>query len=150
MAEGNSQIVLEVTQMWRGKDSEGNDLPLHWALTFKTAGTDDRPIGNCYNAAGSTDTYRYEVERDVPLRNENWRGSLPVGRIPAESLPKFERILSQIPITRADPSWNCQNWVWASLRELRHAGFSIEPILSWPRLRDGMFDLLEAWECGDI
>ncbi|KAI0824262.1 hypothetical protein BC628DRAFT_1411178 [Trametes gibbosa] len=150
MAEGNSQIVLEVTQVWRGKDSEGNDLPLHWALTFKTGGTDDRPIGNCYNAAGNIDTYCYEAEREITLRNDNWRGSLPVGRIPAESLAKFEHILSQIPITRHDTAWNCQNWVWASLRELRHAGFSIEPILSWQRLRGDMFDLLEAWECGDI
>ncbi|KAI0369115.1 hypothetical protein BV20DRAFT_968288 [Pilatotrama ljubarskyi] len=150
MADGNSQIVLEVTQVWRGKDSEGEDHPLHWALTFKTAGKDDQQIGNRYTVAGNTDTYCYEVVKDVPLRDETWRGSLSVGRIPAEAIPRFERLLAQIPVTRYDPSWNSQNWVWASLRELRNAGFSIEPILSWSRLRSDMYDLLEAWERGDI
>ena len=150
MIEGSSQIVLQVTQVWRGKDSDGRVRPLHWALTFKTAGTDDHPVGNCYNAAGNVDTFSYEAERNVPLRSANWRGSLAIGRVPAESLHKFEHILSQIPIIRHDPSWNCQTWVWTSLRELRHAGFSVEPNLSWSRLRDTMLDLLEAWECGDI
>ncbi|TBU48385.1 hypothetical protein BD309DRAFT_997666 [Dichomitus squalens] len=150
MSDHNSQIVLYVTQWWRGKDSEGKILPLHWALTFNTSGSDERPRGNVYNAAGNIDTLRYEAERGVPIRHDLWRGSLAVGRIPVESLDQFEKILSQNPVIRHDPEWNCQNWAWTALRELRHQGFAIEYNLTLHKLRMDMFELLEAWENGDI
>ena len=150
MSDHNSQIVLRVTQWWRGKDSEGKILPLHWALTFKTSGSDERPVGNIYNAAGNIDTFCYEAQRNIPIRHDLWRGSLAVGRIPVESLDHFEHILSQNPIVRHDPEWNCQNRVWAALRELRQMGFAIEYNLTWAKLRIDMLELLEAWENGDI
>ncbi len=152
MGEANSpnQFVLRVTQWWRGKDSEGNLMPLHWALTCDTSGSDNIQAGNVYNAAGNIDTFCYEAERNVPIRHDGWRGSLVVGRIPVASLSQFERILSQIPVTRHDPCWNCQNWVWLSLCKLRQAGFAVDPDLTMARLRGDMFGLLDAWENGDI
>ena len=150
MADPNSQIPLQVTQWWRGKGAQGDILPLHWALTYKVSGSNERPLGNKYQAAGNIDTFCYEVERAVPIKHDGWRGSLTVGRIPEDSLEDFERILSQIPVVRLDPAWNCQNWVWNALRELRHAGFSINHNLTWSGLRTEMFALLEAWELGDI
>ena len=125
-------------------------MPLHWALTYQTSGTDDRPVGNVYNAAGNIDTFCYEGSKDVPIRHDGWRGSLTVGRIPVDALDQFERILAEIPITRHDPEWNCQNWVWYGLRELRQTGFAIDPDLNFARLKTQMLELLEAWENGDI
>ena len=150
MADPNSQIPLQVTQWWRGKGAQGDILPLHWALTYKVSGSDERPTGNKYQAAGNIDTFCYEVERNVPIRHDAWRGTLTVGRIPVDGLERFERILSQIPVVRLDPAWNCQNWVWNGLRELRQAGFAIDPNLSLSSLQTQMLELLEAWELGDI
>ncbi|KAI0724443.1 hypothetical protein C8T65DRAFT_714592 [Cerioporus squamosus] len=140
-ANSHVEFVLRVTQWWRGKDSEGNLMPLHWALTCDTSGTDNGQTSNVYNAAGNIDTFCYEAEMNVPIRHDGWRGSLIVGRIPLASLNQFEHILSQIPTTRHDPSWNCQNWVCLSLRELRQAGFAIDPQLSMHAC---------AWENRDI
>jgi len=148
MAESD-QYILNVTQSWRGKDSTGKVLPLHWALTIRTAGTGSNPYGNIYNAAGNIDTFYYEVLHDVPLTNANWRGDLPVGTIKKEDLSRVEEILSTVPTVRHDFKWNCQNWIWAALRELRYSNISIET-LTWERLRSKMDDLLEAWENGDI
>ena len=150
VSDHNSQIVLYVTQWWRGKDSEGKTQPLHWALTFNTSGSDERPTGNVYSIAGNIDTFLFEVERNVPIRNDLWRGSLAVGRIPVESLDRFENTLSQKPIVRHDAEWASHNWVWTALRELRHQGFAIEYNLTLHKLRIDMFELLEAWENGDI
>ena len=104
------------------KDSEGKTQPLHWALTFNTSGSDERPTGNVYSIAGNIDTFCYEVERSVPIRHGGWRGSLTVGRIPADGLEQFERILSQIPVVRLDPAWNCQNWVRGLFEKMVEAG----------------------------
>ncbi|KAH9835646.1 uncharacterized protein C8Q71DRAFT_89583 [Rhodofomes roseus] len=141
--------VLKITQSWRGKDSTGKVLPLHWAITVKTDGTEGDPTGNIYNAAGNIDTFSYEVIHDVPLTNANWRGDLPVATINKEDLPKVEEIFADVPTVRHDYKWNCQNWVWAALRELRSNGFTIRT-LTWDSLRANMDDLLEAWENGDI
>ncbi|KAI0932315.1 hypothetical protein AcW1_000523 [Taiwanofungus camphoratus] len=142
--------VLQVTQSWRGRDSKGQILPLHWAITVKTAGSDNTPIGMVYNAAGNIDTFFYETVANVSLKNTNWRGALTVGSLPKEILPNVERVFSQVPIVRHDYNWNCQNWVWASLRELRQLGYPIKPNLTWEVLRAEMNDLLDAWEAGDI
>ncbi|KAH9944467.1 uncharacterized protein BXZ73DRAFT_87358 [Epithele typhae] len=150
MEDTISQIHLQVTQWWRGKDAQGNIQPLSWALTYKISGSDHRPMGTKYGVAGTIDTYAYEVDRSVPIRHEGWRGSLVVGRIAPDALEQLERILSQIPVVRGDPSWNCHNWVWHGIRELRQAGFIIDPNLTWQGLRDKMLELLEAWERGDI
>lgn len=141
--------VLKVTQSWRGQDDSGKPLPLHWAITVQTAGTDQAPVGNIYNAAGNIDTFYYEVLHDVPLDNANWRGGLTVATIQKEDLVRVEKIFSGVPTFRHDFKWNCQNWVWAALRELRQAGFAVES-LTWESLRTNMNDLLEAWEVGDI
>jgi len=149
MAEANS-YVLQVTQSWRGKDSQGKILPLHWAITVKTEGTDEAPVGNIYNAAGNIDTFYYESSFNVPLKNANWRGALEVGLVPHDGLSNVEQILSQVAVVRHDFNWNCQNWVWASLRELRHSGYEIKANLTWEDLVSEMGGLLEAWEDGDI
>ncbi|EPT04239.1 hypothetical protein FOMPIDRAFT_1114313 [Fomitopsis schrenkii] len=141
--------VLKVTQSWRGKDASGKVLPLHWAITLQTAGTDKEPVGNIYNAAGTIDTFYYEVLHDVPLVNANWRGDLAVATIRNVDLAKVEKVFSGVPIFRHDFNWNCQNWVWTALREFRQAGFNVKT-LTWESLRTNMDDLLEAWEVGDI
>jgi len=141
---------LYLTQTWRGKDSEGKVLPLHWALTVKISGTDDEPVGNLYNAAGNIDTFFYERLTGISLRNPNWRGSLLVCTFPEDQLLVLEEIMSETPVIRLDYNWNCQNWVWTSLRGLRHAGFEVRPNMTWAGLRTEMDALLEAWENGDI
>lgn len=148
MADTN-HYVLHVTQSWRGQDSLGKIMPLHWAITLQTAGTDTAPVGNIYNAAGNIDTFYYDVSHNVPLVNANWRGSLAVATIRKIDLAKVEKVFSRIPTFRHDFNWNCQNWVWTALRELRQAGFPVET-LTWESLHTNMDDLLEAWEVGDI
>lgn len=143
-------ITLHVTQTWRGRGADNQILPLHWAITFRTGGTDDQPTGTIYNAAGNIDTYCYERLTDAPIKTHMWRGALAVGTVPKDRLPAMEQLLAQTPVVRHDPKWNCQNWVWTSLRELRQSGFGINPDLSWQVLCTEMFNLLEAWECGDI
>ncbi|CCM00935.1 uncharacterized protein FIBRA_02982 [Fibroporia radiculosa] len=142
--------TLQVTQSWRGKDAYGNIFPLHWALTIRTSGSDARPIGKIYNAAGNIDTFFYETLSDAPLTNSNWRGDLKVGNIPADALPAMERILEgEVPVVRNNYNWNCQNWVWSALRRLRQKGFNISPT-TWDSLVSDMNSLLDAWESGDI
>ncbi|GBE78380.1 hypothetical protein BKA93DRAFT_808649 [Sparassis latifolia] len=141
---------LQVTQVWRGTDSEGNILPLHWALVVPTSGPDSDPVGNLYNAAGNIDTFHYEELTNVSLKNINWRGSLVVCNFPTDALHVVESILRRTPVVRHDYGWNCQNWVWACLRQLRRSGFDVRPKITWEGLRAEMFKLLEAWEAGDI
>ena len=114
--------VLKVTQSWRGQDASGKPLPLHWAITVQTAGTDQVPVGNIYNAAGNIDTFYYEVLHDVPLDNANWRGALTVATIQKEDPAKVEQIFSGVPTYRHDFNWNCQNWVRALFEKMVEAG----------------------------
>jgi len=141
--ENTDSYVLHVAQKWRGEDSMGKRLPLHWALTIKTAGSD---IGNIYNAAGNIDTFHYEALTNTPLKDVNYRGSLLVGTIPRESLPEVEQLLSQVPVIRHDYNWNCQNWVWSGIRELRKAGYPIKPFMTWHELVIDMDRLVDDWE----
>ncbi|OBZ79746.1 hypothetical protein A0H81_00694 [Grifola frondosa] len=150
MSHTNSLVTLQVTQTWRGKNSDGSILPLHWAITLRTGGSDNNPIGNRYNAIGNIDTFAYEKETNAIIRNDNWRGSFDVGSISVDRIPEMESILSQLPIIRQDPNWNCQNWVWSGLRELRWLGFAIRPRLTLKVLQNGLLGLLEDWEVGDI
>ncbi|PCH33557.1 hypothetical protein WOLCODRAFT_147648 [Wolfiporia cocos MD-104 SS10] len=141
--------VLEITQSWRGKDYMGNIMPLHWAITAQTGGTDRIPTGHIYNAAGNIDTFFYEELHDTPLRNANWRGTLAVCTIPKDRLPDVERMFARVPVIRQDRNWNCQNWVHAALRELKDHEFDVK-VVSWEGLKRAMNELLEAWENGDI
>lgn len=141
--------ILQLTQSWRGKDAQGDILPLHWALTIKTAGSLEAPLGNIYNAAGNIDTFYYETIYNVPLKNANWRGDLPVGIITRDALPLVENLFAWNEVVRRDCNWNCQNWVYTALRELRRASYDIKP-LTLDSLRSQMMDLLDAWESGDI
>ncbi|OCH96499.1 hypothetical protein OBBRIDRAFT_787058 [Obba rivulosa] len=148
-----SLITLQVTQTWRGHGANYQVLPLHWAITFRTGGTDDQPKGTLYNVAGNIDTYCFEKLTDVPIKTHLWRGALTVGTIPKSNLPKMEQLLAQTPVVRHDPNWNCQNWVWISLRELRQKrelNINIDPELSWQILCAKMSRLLDDWENGDI
>ena len=78
---------------------------------------------NIYNAAGNIDTFFYEKIYDVPLKNANWRGDLPVGIITRDALPQVENLLARNEVVRRDGNWNCQNWVLSGLRRLQSAGF---------------------------
>ncbi|TFY66896.1 hypothetical protein EVG20_g4197 [Dentipellis fragilis] len=142
---------VQVTQLWRGRDSRGHILPLHWEITLCTSGTYRNPKGNVYQLIGGTDSFTFDRQANKSIRaSQNWRGTFAVGYIPKHKLRGVEYILSNVPITRHDPAWNCQNWVWEALRKLKILGFEIHADLTWTGLQNEMADLLEAWETGDI
>lgn len=148
---GPNDYTLQVTQLWRGRDSRGQILPLHWEISVQISGTNRDPRGNVYQIIGGTDSFVYDKQPNKGIQaSQNWRGTFTVGSIPRRKLVGVERILSSLPITRHNPDWNCQNWVWEALRKLKGLGFDINPNLTWMGLRNEMADLLEAWETGDI
>ncbi|KAG2135777.1 hypothetical protein DEU56DRAFT_388313 [Suillus clintonianus] len=138
---------IEVVQFWRGQKERLQPYPLHWAIYIPTG----PGIGNTYHILGNTDTYTIDFRCNQPYPNPDaWRGSFRVGRIAAHQLTALERYLASIPITRHDPSWNCQSWVWDSLRHLRHQGFDINWEIRLSDLQAQMCCLLEDWEYGLI
>ncbi|KZT06874.1 uncharacterized protein LAESUDRAFT_725627 [Laetiporus sulphureus 93-53] len=149
MTSSTKNYVVQVTQTWRGKDSDGKVFPLHWALTIITSDIGDEPSGNIYNAAGNIDTYYFDQHNDVPLRDANWRGDLPIGTIRQADLADAERILADVEITRHHTNWNCQNWVWASIRALRRGGYAVQ-MFTREQLIEKMDKLLDDWESGEI
>lgn len=138
---------VEVIQFWRGQKEPLQPYPLHWVIHIPTG----PGIGNTYHVLGNTDTYTIEFRRNQPYPNPDaWRGSFTVGKVAAHQLTLLERHLASIPIMRHDPRWNCQSWVWESLRHLRHQGFNISWEIRLSYLQTQMYCLLEDWEYGRI
>ncbi|KAG1797644.1 uncharacterized protein BJ212DRAFT_1465224 [Suillus subaureus] len=138
---------VEVVQFWQGQKEYLRPYPLHWVIYIPTG----PGIGNTYHILGNTDTYTIEFKRNQPHVNPNdWRGSFTVGRVATHQLALLERHLASVPITRHDPRWNSQNWVWECLRYLRRQRFEISWQFRQCDLQTKMCCLLEEWEFGRI
>jgi hypothetical protein len=87
----------------------------HWALIlFKP---DHSTIA--YQTTGSTDTYEYKEPEEIQIaESQTYMGKVDVGTVDVEKLEHFEEVLRDVPITRGDLYWNCQNWVVQALRAL--------------------------------
>ncbi|EED78422.1 predicted protein [Postia placenta Mad-698-R] len=146
----DASYELNITQSWRGRDYQGGLMPLHWAITVKTASIDGKPVGNVYNAAGNIDSFMYDAPVNVLLQDANWRGNLKICSIPQTYLPELTRLFSEVPVERYNPDWNCQNWVWGAVHALRESGHEALKGFSMRDLRSKMLELLDSWEAGDI
>ncbi|KAH7911113.1 hypothetical protein BJ138DRAFT_1186261 [Hygrophoropsis aurantiaca] len=138
---------IEVIQFWRGKNHKGYPYPLHWAIFIPTS----PGRGHTYEVLGNIDSFTFHSVRDAPHHSPTmWRGSFTAGYVPITHLSFMEEILRRVPIVRSNLDWNCQNWVSDALGRLRMHGLSINSAVSHSTLRTEMFQLLEAWETGEI
>lgn len=89
----------------------------HWGLALLLSRTDAR----IFEIVGNTDSFGY-VPR--PARqyaaDPAWRGGYTVGRVAPKDIDALDARLRALPIVRNDPEFDCQTWVLAALRILKH------------------------------
>jgi hypothetical protein len=153
----NSTRSLCVAQYWRGRDSNGQPLPLHWALFAIWNGTTDSLSsaqysaandhwGTCYQAIGNSDTFTYSrtVDECMEILADEYRGCLVVGEVNGGDLEEIEKGLENITIYRHRIDWNCQNWVLAALERLKVRG-CVGTNVTANGLRNELRDMWETW-----
>lgn len=153
--------TLCVAQYWRGHDSNGNRMPLHWALfAISNANPDSIKAsssgkehsdqvdhwGTCYQAIGNIDTFTYSCIEDecMEILAEGYRGCLVVGEIDVNSEKEIGTLLQQVTVYRGRENWNCQNWVLAALERLK-ASNHIASTVSRDGVRNELEDILNDW-----
>ncbi|KAL0958198.1 hypothetical protein HGRIS_000361 [Hohenbuehelia grisea] len=95
----------------------------HWS--FLLMKTDSKAIA--YQVSGSTNTYAYkEPEDTTPEESNAFMGMVTVGSIDTRDEERFVTVLQNVPITRGDREWNCQNWIVEALRALKDNGFDVK------------------------
>ncbi|KAF8135011.1 hypothetical protein EV363DRAFT_1429691 [Boletus edulis] len=145
-------LTLCVAHYWRGRSSDGQRFPLHWALflisnathqslSASSAGREAADQidhwGTCYQAIGNSDTFTYsrtEYECMEILANA-YRGYQD----------EAERLMQQVDIHRNREDWNCQSWVLAAVEKLKANGL-LPPHISSDRIRSGLEDVLRKWK----
>lgn len=155
-------LTLCVAHYWRGHASDGQRLPLHWAL-FLVSNTTLQSLsasssgreaaeqvdhwGTCYQAIGNIDTFTYSrTEYEcMEILADAYRGCLPLGDIDPARSTQVERLMQQVVVHRGREDWNCQNWVLAAVDKLKANGL-LPPHVSSDRIRSGLEDLLHKWK----
>lgn len=153
--------ILCVAQYWRGYDSNGCRMPLHWAL-FAISNADSDSIqasssgkeqadqvdhwGACYQVIGNIDTFTYSCTEDecMEILAEGYRGSLVVGKIDS-CLAEMEKLLQRVTVCRGREDWNCQNWVLSALEKLKACNYVARNI-SGNGVRNELEDILTNWK----
>jgi hypothetical protein len=109
--------TLCVAQYWRGYDSNGRRMPLHWALfAISNASLDSIEAsssgkehadqvdhwGTCYQAIGNIDTFAYSCSEDecMEIHAEGYRGCLVVGQIDSFSA-EVDASLQRVTVFRS-------------------------------------------------
>ncbi|KAH7927905.1 hypothetical protein BV22DRAFT_1193204 [Leucogyrophana mollusca] len=153
--------LLCVAQYWRGLDSNGQPLPLHWALfalngatreslavssSAKGADGQNDHWGTCYQAIGNIDTFEYSCQEleYMELLAQDYRGCLCVGEIDASDLEEVGKLLEKVSVYRGREDWNCQNWVYGALEKLKRNGWVREEVTP-NGVKNELNDVLERW-----
>ncbi|KAG1747152.1 uncharacterized protein EDB91DRAFT_72056 [Suillus paluster] len=157
----SEQRTLCVAQYWRGYDSNGQRMPLHWALfAISNASPDSLRAtssgkeqadqvdhwGTCYQAVGNIDTFTYSCMEDecMEILAEGYRGCLVVGKIDSFSAEEINTLLQQVTVYRGRENWNCQNWVLAALERLKSCNY-VASCVSRDAVRSELEDILHDW-----
>lgn len=121
----------------------------HWALA---AVTDiDQSSARIFHMKGNTDTFSLDV-LDVPnlTKSRSYRGGFQVGEISGSRLRDLERWVTQIPVHRNNPKWDCQTWVIEMLREMHMDGRAVVfDGISESRIRKALGEEMANDEVGD-
>ena len=142
------RLEVIVRQLHRGRGSEGNVLPYHWAILFHEKSNFHE--ARVYQVAGNIDTFlldTFHVERDF-TKPEGYRGAVKVGTIDKGDVPRAEQIFRDIPVYRHRTDWNCQNWCMSALSRMRAAGIT-DATKSETMLRDELSEQDNLWETGE-
>lgn len=155
-------LTLCVAHYWRGRASDGQRKPLHWALflisnatpeslsrssTGRDASEQVDHWGTCYQAIGNINTFAYsQTELEcMEILADAYRGCLPLCNISLDRVPEAEHLMQQVPVYRGREDWNCQNWVLAAVDMLKGDGL-LPPHVSSDRIRSGLEDILRKWK----
>lgn len=118
---GGSRLPLLVVQYAISGNTRRTE---HWALA---AVTDiDQSSARIFHMKGNTDTFALDV-LDVPniTKSRSYRGGFQVGEISGSRLHDLELWVTQIPVHRNNPKWDCQTWVIEMLREMHMDGRAV-------------------------
>jgi len=153
--------TLCVAQYWRGYDSNGRRMPLHWAL-FAISNADPDSIkassigkqqadqvdhwGTCYQAVGNIDTFSYSCTEDecMEILVGGYRGCLAVGQLDSFST-EVDTLLQRVTVHRGRDDWNCQDWVLAALERLKACGY-VASNITGNGVRNELEDILTNWK----
>lgn len=155
-------LTLCVAHYWRGRSSDGQRLPLHWALFLisnattvslrfsssgKEAAEEVDHWGTCFQAIGNIDTFTYSrTEYEcMEILADAYRGCLPLGNIDLARSSEAERLMQQVVIHRGREDWNCQNWVLSAVDKLKANGI-LPPHVSSDLIRSGLEEVLRKWK----
>lgn len=155
-------LTLCVAHYWRGRSSDGQRNPLHWALFLISNATPESLStssagreaaeqvdhwGTCYQAIGNIDTFAYSrTEYEcMEILADAYRGCLPLANVELARLAEAEHLMQQVIVHRGREDWNCQNWVLAAVDKLKANGV-LPPHISSDRIRSGLEDVLRKWK----
>lgn len=95
----------------------------HWSLLLHLG----EGCAIAYQLTGSTDVYEFkQPEEGEFMESQTYMGRVAVGSIDLARQEDLLKVLGNVPITRGDLQWNCQNWVVAALEALRNNGFNVD------------------------
>ncbi|KAG0705719.1 hypothetical protein DFH29DRAFT_799598 [Suillus ampliporus] len=142
----SEQRTICVAQYWRGLDSNGQRMPLHWALFAISNANQVDHWGTCYQAIGNTDTFTYSCMEDecMEILADGYRGCLVVGKIDSFPAEAIDTLLKQVTVYRGRENWNCQNWVLAALERLKCCNY-VASSVSRDAVRHELEDILNNW-----
>lgn len=97
----------------------------HWSFLLHKSGG----YAIAYQVTGSTDTYTYKDPEEVQIKkSQTYMGRVDVGNVETTGIGRVEEVFKNVPITRGDLQWNCQNWVIQALKALRDDGFAVDAL----------------------
>jgi hypothetical protein len=82
-----------------------------------------------YQITGSTNTYEFKEPEQVDILDEqSYMGRVTVGSVDTAKQQCFDKVLRNIPVTRGNLQWNCQNWIVEALKALQDSGFDVDAL----------------------
>ncbi|KAH7913190.1 hypothetical protein BJ138DRAFT_1146554 [Hygrophoropsis aurantiaca] len=161
-SELSGSSLLCVAQYWRGLNSDGVPMPLHWALFALDGATPEslakssggKPeddgqndhYGTCYEAIGNIDTFEYSCKSDeiMEILAQNYRGCLCIGEIDAPKVAQLKDLLATVRVERGNENWNCQNWIYGAITKLKGKGWVKEEVTP-SGVKNELEDILQNW-----
>ncbi|KAI0918025.1 hypothetical protein AcW1_007010 [Taiwanofungus camphoratus] len=128
----------------------GTPAPYHWEICIRLGKQGNKSVGNVYHLQGGEASFAFErIANTTYTKPDSYRGSLLVGTIPTSDLAAVENVLSNVPVRKNEPNWNCQNWCHDALRALSMRKYQVVAY-ELAMLRHLMQkDAFAAWNTGD-
>lgn len=152
--ESDETRKLCIAQYWRGRDSNGRALPLHWAL-FAISNLTPEPLatnrasdlhehlGMCFQAIGNIVNFEYScTEECVEVLADEYRGCLLIGE---GDLTVIEDLIKRVQVYRGREDWNCQNWVLGAVEKLKQKGYVGENVTA-NAIRHELDEMWRNWD----